>query len=241
MEAQDALATVGHEADRLRFEAQQVQPALEEARAAEADALAALHASDAQLAAVADQLGSHRQAQATALTETGRLDEAIEAANLARVRDEESLAELTDRLEAASVEETAEPDPPSGTPSRRRRGGRGRRRWRRGSCCAAWRNRSRPSPVAPSRSSGPPSTSVSRGRRPSGGPRSSAGRRRSPGPSTALRRAGRPRRGGAGEGRRPARRGRPGTQGRRGGNDPGAARGQGRRRTAGRDGPRRAP
>jgi len=111
VEAEDALAEVGHETDRLRFEAQQLQPALDDARAAEAGALARLHESDARLAAVADQLGSLRQAQATALTEAGRLDEAIAAANLARVRDEESLTELTARLRAASAEEIAEPDP----------------------------------------------------------------------------------------------------------------------------------
>ncbi|WP_226997008.1 AAA family ATPase [Tessaracoccus aquimaris] len=111
-EAQDALEAAVRTAEALRFETGSVAALLEDARAAEQDALAQLHASDAQLAAVADQLNSHRQGQATATREAERLAEAIETARAARVRDEESLAELTGRLEAASAEDDlAEPDP----------------------------------------------------------------------------------------------------------------------------------
>ncbi|MBK7821540.1 MAG: chromosome segregation protein SMC [Tessaracoccus sp.] len=110
-EAEGALAEADHEAQRLRFEAERAASALAEARADEEAALAALHDSDAKLAAVADQLGSFRQAQATALKEAERLEEAMVAATAARARDEDQLAELTARLEAASAEDDiAEPD-----------------------------------------------------------------------------------------------------------------------------------
>ncbi|HQD20980.1 MAG TPA: chromosome segregation protein SMC [Arachnia sp.] len=110
-EAEAALAEADHEAQRLRFEAERAGSALAEARADEEAALAELHDSDAKLAAVADQLGSFRQAQATALKEAERLSEAIVSATAARQRDEEQLAELATRLEAASAEDdVAEPD-----------------------------------------------------------------------------------------------------------------------------------
>ncbi len=111
-QAQREQAEAGHEMDRLRFETEGVAARLAEAQAEEAEALAALHDSDAQLAAVADQLGSLRQAQAAATKEAERLAEAILAAQAARVRDEEALAEVEARLEAASAEgEIDEPDP----------------------------------------------------------------------------------------------------------------------------------
>ncbi|MBB1510842.1 chromosome segregation protein SMC [Tessaracoccus sp. MC1756] len=111
-EAENALAAAGHESDRLKFAADELEEKLVAARRAEADALAALHDSDAQLAAVADQLGSFRQSQAAAMKEAERLAEAIETARSSRARDEQQLTELTDRLEAASTEEdVTEPDP----------------------------------------------------------------------------------------------------------------------------------
>ncbi|MHA7860030.1 chromosome segregation protein SMC [Tessaracoccus sp. Y36] len=111
-EAEDALAAAGHESDRLKFAADELEERLVAARRAEADALAALHDSDAQLAAVADQLGSFRQSQAAAMKEAERLAEAIDTARSSRARDEQQLTELTERLEAASTEEdVTEPDP----------------------------------------------------------------------------------------------------------------------------------
>ncbi|MDO5677726.1 MAG: chromosome segregation protein SMC [Propionibacteriaceae bacterium] len=111
-EAEDALVAAGHESDRLKFAADELEEQLERARQDETDALAALHDSDAQLAAVADQLGAFRQSQASAMKEAERLADAIETARASRIRDEEQLAELTARLEAASTEEdVAEPDP----------------------------------------------------------------------------------------------------------------------------------
>lgn len=111
-EAEESLADVSAEADRLRFEVRQVQGPLDEARAMQAEALERLHASDAELAAIADQLNAHRQAQAGAVREAEHLAEAIEAAKEGRERDEQALAGLRLRLEAATAEgELTEPDP----------------------------------------------------------------------------------------------------------------------------------
>ena len=111
-EAEEAFVAAGHELDTQKFAAEQVREKLAAARADEEAALAQLHDSDAQLAAVAEQLNSFRQGQAAAAREAERLAEAMEAARAARARDEEQLAELTARLEAASTEgEVSEPDP----------------------------------------------------------------------------------------------------------------------------------
>ena len=111
-DAEAELAACGHEADRARFRAEQVSARLAAATRDAADALADLHASDAQLAAVAEQLNAQRQGQAAALREAERLGEAIEAALAARSRDEEQLAELSDRLAAAAADgDEVEPDP----------------------------------------------------------------------------------------------------------------------------------
>ena len=110
-QAEQELAQCEHEAHRARFAAEAVAERLDAARLDEAAALAELHASDAQLAAVAEQLNSHRQGQASAAREAERLTEAIDAALAARTRDEELLTELSARLEAATAEgEDAEPD-----------------------------------------------------------------------------------------------------------------------------------
>ncbi|MHA6524489.1 chromosome segregation protein SMC [Tessaracoccus sp. G1721] len=111
-EAEAELVSCGHDAERARFREGQVAEALASATREAADALAQLHASDAQLAAVAEQLNAQRQGQAAALREAEKLGEAIDAALAARSRDEEQLAELTERLTVASSEgEDVEPEP----------------------------------------------------------------------------------------------------------------------------------
>ena len=111
-EAEDHLLSITRDAEQLRFATQGLQSRLMDAQGRADDALALLHESDAQLAAVADRLNSYRQGQATAHREAQRLTEAIEAAQEARGRDERALSELSARLEAASAEEDgAEPDP----------------------------------------------------------------------------------------------------------------------------------
>ncbi len=111
-DAEEELVGQRHALERLRFEHEQHADALAEAERDEAAALERLHASDAAMAAVADQLNAHRQTQAGATKEAERLEEAIAQALHSRVRDEEQLAELEQRLEAASGEgEHEEPDP----------------------------------------------------------------------------------------------------------------------------------
>jgi chromosome segregation protein len=64
-------------------------------------ALAKLHESDAILAAVAEELGQHGSLARSARDEAHRITAAIEAAEAARDRDLEGLAELQERLRAA--------------------------------------------------------------------------------------------------------------------------------------------
>ena len=111
-EAEALLEVQGHALDRIRFEQGQLRERLAEAERDEADALGQLHASDAAMAAVADQLNAYRQTQAAATKDAERLAEAIEQATTSRAHDEAQLAELQQRLEAASDEgEHDEPDP----------------------------------------------------------------------------------------------------------------------------------
>lgn len=96
----------------MRFASEKLGDALPEARGKEQELLAQLHASDAELAAVADRLNALRQAQAAVEREAERHGTAIEAAerNLASAK-KESLTELEARLaEVESEGEVAEPD-----------------------------------------------------------------------------------------------------------------------------------
>lgn len=110
-QTEERLGQVTAEADRRRFATQVAREALEEAKGREQAALAALHESDAQLSAVAETLGAHRQAQAAAQREAERLSQAIALADEARQEHVARHAELERRLAAASVEEIVEPDP----------------------------------------------------------------------------------------------------------------------------------
>ncbi len=111
VEAEEQLTATGHELDRLRFAISEATARLADARAEESTLLDQLHASDAELAAVADRLGGLRQAQASALREAGRLSEAIEAATAARVDGQARVDDLRVRLAAAGDDDVTEPDP----------------------------------------------------------------------------------------------------------------------------------
>ena len=111
VEAEDQLTATGHELDRLRFAVSEATARLADARDAESALLDQLHASDAELAAVADRLGGLRQAQASALREAERLSEAIVAAAAARVDGQAKVDELRARLAAAGDEDVTDPDP----------------------------------------------------------------------------------------------------------------------------------
>ena len=111
-EAEAELADAQHDVERARFAAGELAARLADAAGREEAALAELHESDAQLAALADQLAAHRQASAAASHEAQRLADAIAQAEATRATDQASLAALEERLEAASTQdEVVEPDP----------------------------------------------------------------------------------------------------------------------------------
>ncbi len=108
-DAASRLEEASHRAERLKFE----RARAEERRKACADTvestLTRLHESDARLAAVAEQLGQFGSAARSARAEADRLGKAIDEAQQASARDQEGLAELEQRLQAA--EESPEEEP----------------------------------------------------------------------------------------------------------------------------------
>jgi len=104
------LAAATHQVEALRFEQQGLEAERVEAQAAVDAALARLHESDAEMAAVAERLGHLGSAVRGARGESERLAEAIVKAQEARERDVEGLAELVARLEQAEAAPDEEPD-----------------------------------------------------------------------------------------------------------------------------------
>ncbi len=109
-EATEQLGTAVHALERLTFDVATLEREREEARRRVDVALAKLHESDATLAAVAEELGQFSSQVRNARAEAARLDLAIEAAQVARDRDLEGLAELEARLTAAEEAPEEEPD-----------------------------------------------------------------------------------------------------------------------------------
>ena len=109
-EAGEQLRTAAHTLERLTFDASTLEREREEAQRRADVALAKLHESDATLAAVAEELGQYGTQARNARAEAARLDQAIEAARVARDKDLEGLAELETRLTAAEESPEEEPD-----------------------------------------------------------------------------------------------------------------------------------
>ena len=109
-EATSALDTAAHTLERLTFDVSTLEREREEARRRVDVALAKLHESDATLAAVAEELAQYSSQVRNAKAEAARLDEAIEAARVARDKDLEGLAELEARLAAAEESPEEVPD-----------------------------------------------------------------------------------------------------------------------------------
>lgn len=111
-EAVEQAEKVTQELERVRFAVAE-QTNLAQGAQAEADAaLERLNESDAEMAAVAEQLGSLGQVQRQAKAEAERHAASIEQATSLRQQDEQVLSELIARLEAASSdEEHTDPDP----------------------------------------------------------------------------------------------------------------------------------
>ncbi|HWG92943.1 MAG TPA: chromosome segregation protein SMC, partial [Mycobacteriales bacterium] len=87
--------------ERLRFEVQAARADVERASADVESALEQLHASDARMAALSEQLGLLASAARAAEAEAGRLAQARVRAEEARDRDVSGLAELEERLALA--------------------------------------------------------------------------------------------------------------------------------------------
>jgi chromosome segregation protein len=109
-EATAALDTAAHTLERLTFDVSTLEREREEARRRVDVALAKLHESDATLAAVAEELAQYSSQVRNAKAEAARLDQAIEAARVARDKDLEGLAELEARLVAAEESPEEVPD-----------------------------------------------------------------------------------------------------------------------------------
>ena len=103
-EAAASLESVQHALERTRFELAAALDAQQSATETAEAALSRLHESDAQLAAVAEQLGLLGQAARAATAEADRLAMAEQAALEALAADEATLAELEERL---AVDEAA--------------------------------------------------------------------------------------------------------------------------------------
>ena len=111
-EAAEALAAAGHDVGRVRFAIATAGQRLREAAQVTAIALERLHDSDAQMSALAEQLGTLAQSGRGARAEAARLEQAMAQSSGKRASDRAALVELTARLEAASQDtELVEPDP----------------------------------------------------------------------------------------------------------------------------------
>ena len=199
-EATSALDSAAHTLERLTFDVSTLEREREEARRRVDVALAKLHESDATLAAVAEELAQYSSQVRNAKAEAARLDQAIEAARVARDKDLEGLAELEARLVAAEESPEEVPDTTErehlvrGVPHRpcRRDGSPSGTAHDRGACPGPARPRRHAAPVRPGRarcprgSDRPPRAAAARGRGRRG--RRSRGRRR----ARAARGVGRP-------------------------------------------------
>ena len=111
-EANDRLGRAQAETERLRFALAEADVVVAAARERADAALARLHESDAEHAALAEEAGELNQTVRSAQAEAGRLAAAADTAAAFRDQSRESLAELEARLELASVQtEVSEADP----------------------------------------------------------------------------------------------------------------------------------
>jgi chromosome segregation protein len=111
-EANDKLASAQAETERLTFEIATATQAVADARHKAEAALARLHESDAEHAALAEEAASLNQTARSAHAESGRLEAAAVAAEQAREQGLATLTELERRLELAEAQtEMSEADP----------------------------------------------------------------------------------------------------------------------------------
>ncbi len=109
-QAESDLAKAQHSLERSRFEAEQRRQAREQVQQRADAALSRLHESDANMTAIADNLGSLGSQSRAAKGEAERLAQAIEAAEQARDAAITGLADLEARLAEAEAAPDEEPD-----------------------------------------------------------------------------------------------------------------------------------
>jgi len=107
--ARRGLVDAAHRGERLRFRITGVEAELADASARADAALAQLHESDAEMAAVAEQLGHLGSAARAALAEADRMAGSIAQAREAGDRDRAALTDLEARLVAAREAPDSEP------------------------------------------------------------------------------------------------------------------------------------
>ena len=105
---QKELEEVSHTCDRLRFEISTAEGQVQERQGAFDAALGKLNESDAQIAALTEQLAVSGQNIKSATAEVERLSQAIAAASAAKSRDENELAIAANQMQRHG--EIAEPD-----------------------------------------------------------------------------------------------------------------------------------
>lgn len=111
-EAADGVTTAQQDLERARFELAALEAQKIDAERDAAAALERLHESDAELNALAEQLGQLRQVARAARDEAARLRTAIDQAAAHRGTDQAALTEAEHRLELASQSRVdADPDP----------------------------------------------------------------------------------------------------------------------------------
>ncbi len=103
-EAQSKLDEAIAQAEQTRFALGPAAEAVTIAGQGVDETLAALHDSDAQLAAVAEQLAQHQSVMRAATNESERIQAAIDKGEASRTEIAESLAQLRERLEVAQAE-----------------------------------------------------------------------------------------------------------------------------------------
>jgi len=108
-QATTQLQTLTQQAERLRFDLAAARDRQSAASTGVEGTLGRLHESDAQMAAVAEQLGQLGQTSRAATAEAERLDQALTAATEALAQDEAQLRELEQRLRV--MQEQPQEDP----------------------------------------------------------------------------------------------------------------------------------
>ena len=109
-DAGERLAEATRAGERLRFAVVRLEDELAQARGAADSALAALHESDAAMAAVAEKLAHLGASARSARAESERIASAVTEAATARDRDVVGLAELEQRVASAEMSPTDEDD-----------------------------------------------------------------------------------------------------------------------------------